>query len=483
MGHVIRSQIPIDSGKGESLTGIKYNRFISDSPNCVKVPNSVIQISNLSKAYDIWASPGARLRHAITEILPGAKKANNASLAHKSFYALKSLDLTIEKGESIGVIGRNGSGKSTLLQLITGILRPSSGSVETKGRIAALLELGSGFNPEFTGRENVFFSAALLGFSKEQISTAYDTITDFANIGDFIDQPVKNYSSGMVLRLAFSVYTMVQPDILIVDEALAVGDEGFQRKCFRRLETLREAGTTLLIVSHSPSAIIHHCDRAIWLEQGELVSDASPKETMAAYHRFTHLAPTERKAFIQRGDFMSGKRSARTSANPEVKETPVATLDPELVPQSRDEYPQRGARIQNYQIRDSRGQPVNVLKRNDSYTFEYEATFDADCHGVFFAMFIKTINGFELGGATSPPITQRIDHITAGSVHKLSFSFKCLLNHGVYFINAGIEKLEAENSVFAHRIVDSVMFRVIPDLNVEATGIIDFQIQSKRAST
>ncbi len=438
-----------------------------------------IQTTKLSKKYNIWPDPRTRLRHAVTEMLPRRKEANDQPKPYKSFYALKELTLQIKAGESVGIIGRNGSGKSTLLQLITGILQPSSGSVVANGKIAALLELGSGFNPDFTGKENVFFSAALLGFPREQIIASYDAIVEFANIGDFIDQPVKNYSSGMRLRLAFSVYTMVAPDILIVDEALSVGDEGFQRKCFRRLETLREAGTTLLFVSHSPSSVVQLCDRAIWLEQGEMVYDAAPKETMAAYHRFTHLPANERTAFIEEGCLRSSPNEEKSAKKTDSQKTSTAQIDPSLVPQSLDEYPSRGAQIRNFRIRDSGGQIVNVLKRNDRYTFEYDVHFNETCHGVFFAMFIKSLNGMELGGATTPPTSKRIDQIPTGTIKHISFSFKCLLNFGVYFINAGVEKIESENSVFAHRIVDSVMFRVIPEIDVTATGILDFQIEAK----
>ena len=438
-----------------------------------------IQTFGLSKKYDMWTSPRARLRHAIVEMLPRAKSNTQSPQSCTSFFALKELTLTIKKGESVGIIGRNGSGKSTLLQLITGILQPSSGSVVTNGKIAALLELGSGFNPEFTGRENVFFSAALLGFSREQILAAYEEIEHFANIGTFIDQPVKNYSSGMRLRLAFSVYTMVAPDILIVDEALSVGDEGFQRKCFRRLETLREAGTTLLFVSHSPSSIVQLCDRAIWLEKGKMVCDAAPKETMAAYHRFTHLPPRDRAPFIEQGVLSQRQDSDDAPETDRQDDTQTVLIDSTLIPQSLDEYPQRGAKIHNYRIENSKGQTVNVLKRNETYTFKYEVRFDETCHGIFFAMFIKSLNGIELGGATTPSMSKRIDSIPKGSTRTLSFSFKCLLTHGVYFINAGIEKIEDDHSVFAHRIVDATMFRVIPEPNAQTTGMLDFQIETQ----
>lgn len=439
-------------------------------------PDPVILCEQLAKTYLPSMRSGRRVWQAIRETWFGG---DTSGSMEGGVHALRPLDLSIGRGQSVGIIGRNGSGKSTLLQLICGVLRPSAGRVVKDGKVAALLELGSGFDPDFTGRDNVYFAASLLGFSEAEIDAAYQEIEQFAGIGAFIERPVRCYSSGMKLRLAFAVYTMVRPDILIIDEALAVGDEGFQRKCYRRLERLRDEGTTLLFVSHSPAAVLQLCDRVLWFEAGRLIADGSPKPVMDAYHRFNYLSPGQRKPFIesfQKGGVVPEGLVAPASDTKEA-EAESPSLDPTLVPQSRDSYPSRGCEIRNFKIINNTGRETNVLERNQRVKFVYEVVFHEHCHGVFFAMFIKSLNGTELGGMTEPPLSARIPEVRAGAVYQVEFSFQCLLTHGVYFINAGVEKMENDESVFAHRIVDAVLFRVLPQKGSANTGIIDFQIR------
>lgn len=237
-----------------------------------------ISVSGLSKSYRIFGHPGDRIKQALTL---------GRVRFHREFEALKDVSFTVSKGETVGIIGRNGSGKSTLLQLICGILKPTSGSIKVTGRISALLELGTGFHPEFTGRENVYFQGAVMGFSSEQMDERFDGIAAFADIGGFIDQPVRTYSSGMYVRLAFAVAVATDPDILIVDEALSVGDARFQAKCFRRFETLKERGVTLLVVSHATELITRICDKAAMLEGGRLVAVDNASAVVNRY--LTHL--------------------------------------------------------------------------------------------------------------------------------------------------------------------------------------------------
>lgn len=228
-----------------------------------------ISVQGLSKRYEIYANPRDRLKQFL---LPRLQRATSRSAQQyfREFWAVKDVSFEIKRGETIGIIGRNGSGKSTLLQMICGTLTPTSGMVATRGRIAALLELGSGFNPDFTGRENVYLNAAVLGLSKQEIDNRFDDIAAFADIRQFMDQPVKVYSSGMLARLAFSVAVQVDPDVLVVDEALSVGDMAFQEKSFTRMKRIRDAGTSILFVSHSPSAVRNFCNRAIWLDAGQM---------------------------------------------------------------------------------------------------------------------------------------------------------------------------------------------------------------------
>ena len=243
-----------------------------------------IKVSNLSKCYQIYNKPNDRLRQSIYPRLQWLV-GKQPKQYHREFWALKNVSFEIKKGETVGIIGRNGSGKSTLLQMICGMLNATTGSIQTHGRIAALLELGSGFNPEFTGRENVSMNGAILGLSQKEIETRYDHIVEFADIGEFIDQPVKIFSSGMLMRLAFATQTALDPDILIVDEALAVGDMSFQIKCFARMNQLREKGTTILFVSHSLSTVLSFCDRAVYLWRGEQMAFGPVADVAKQYQR------------------------------------------------------------------------------------------------------------------------------------------------------------------------------------------------------
>ncbi|MCC6415467.1 MAG: ABC transporter ATP-binding protein, partial [Opitutaceae bacterium] len=256
-------------------------------------PKPAIKAIGLGKTYRIWQAPADRLLspvlHNLARLTPGPAKLaldRRAARGYKDFAALADINFEVNRGEAVAIVGRNGAGKSTLLQLIAGTLQPSSGSMEVNGRVAALLELGAGFNADFTGRENVFLSGAVLGVSNAEMEKRYDEVLAFADIGDFIDQPVKTYSSGMMMRLAFAVNTCVDPEILIVDEALSVGDAPFQAKCFRRLRNLIEEGTTLLFVSHDIGTIRSICSRALWLKNGRTEMWGEAKPVAREYEKF-----------------------------------------------------------------------------------------------------------------------------------------------------------------------------------------------------
>lgn len=293
----------------------------------------VITAEGLGKVYRLWHNPAARLK---APLLQGASRwlggnqalARAAAACYRDFTALHPLDFTIRRGEAVGIIGRNGSGKSTLLQLIAGILQPSSGRVTARGRISALLELGSGFNPDFTGRENVYLNGAILGLSSRQIEERYAQITAFADIGDFIDEPVKTYSSGMMMRLAFAVAVSVQPDILIVDEALSVGDVFFTQKCFERIREILAAGTTLIFVSHDTAAVQNMCSRGLLLQGGRLVHDGSPEECVTRYFAL--------------GGRQASRAPAAAGSHPTVNATlRQGMLDHDLLPRARSRHGDR----------------------------------------------------------------------------------------------------------------------------------------------
>jgi len=244
--------------------------------------NVAIRVSNLGKCYQIYDAPRDRLKQFIVPRLQQLA-GQTPKQYFREFWALKDVSFEVKKGETVGIIGRNGSGKSTLLQMICGTLNPTIGGIQISGRIAALLELGFGFNPEFTGRENVFMNAAVLGLSSEEIDSRFDDIVAFADIGQFIEQPVKTYSSGMIVRLAFAVQSQIDPDVLVIDEALSVGDAKFQAKCFDRLKKLKDGGTSILLVTHSSEQIVTHCTRALLLESGKVFEAGNPRFVVNRY--------------------------------------------------------------------------------------------------------------------------------------------------------------------------------------------------------
>lgn len=439
-----------------------------------------IALKDISKIYKRYQRPVDRL----TELLfPGDSDAED-------FWALKNVSLEISKGETVGIIGRNGSGKSTLLQIITGTLQQTSGEVEVQGRISALLELGSGFNPEFTGRQNIFFNGQILGLSTEEIEARFDRIVAFADIGDFIDEPLKTYSSGMMVRLAFAVAINTEPDVLIVDEALSVGDEAFQRKCFTRLYEFQQQGVTILFVSHAASSIVELCDRAVLLDQGELIMNGLPKNTVAQYQKFIY-APKEKRAelrdslkgmtaiasFVDGSSFSDNDSAQKTTGNQSQAKNgslPDDLYDPNLVPQQTLAYEQRGAIIKDTMVKNATGKQVNLLCRNRQYIYCYQVFFSEERFKVRFGMMIKTITGFELGGAASHAANREIECIPANSIVDVRFSFVCALVPGTYFLNAGVLGRINGEDVYLDRVIDTAMFKVQPEAELRTTGIIDF---------
>lgn len=448
----------------------------------------VISLEGISKCYKQYAHPVDRLKELI---LPAHSKATE-------FWALRNIKLSISRGETLGIIGRNGSGKSTLLQIIVGTLTPTSGQAQVKGRISALLELGSGFNLEFTGRQNVFFNGRLLGLEQEEIEKRFDEIEAFAEIGHFIDQPVKTYSSGMFVRLAFAVAINVDPDILIVDEALAVGDEAFQRKCFSRIRSFREQGKTILFVSHAASSIIELCNRSILVDHGEIILSGSPKLIIAKYHKLLYCPMDQVDTFREEikalnrsqenslanslmGDsddpslqLLNNHSQAKDSKIPKKSEP---FYDPHLKPESTISYITRGAEIRDPFLTTLEGDKVNHLVRGEEYIYHYTVDFSEDAHQVRFGMLIKTVSGFFLGGAATHPINKMIEFIPANTTAKVEFKFSCLLLPGVYFLNNGVLGLIDAEECYLHRCVDVLMFRVQSEEELIATQTVDFLIE------
>src|SRR5690242_6652829 len=414
-----------------------------------------IRVDRLSKRYEIYAQPAHRLKQMI---LPRAQRAmrRSARTYFNEFWALRDVSFDVRKGETVGIVGRNGSGKSTLLQMICGTLNPTLGTVAVNGRVAALLELGAGFNPEFTGRESVRLSGLLYGLSEHELNARFDAILDFAGIGDFIDQPIKTYSSGMYVRLAFAVAINVSPDVLVVDEALSVGDEAFQRKCFARIDAIRDAGATILFVSHATGTVMELCDRAILLDEGEMIADDTPKFVVSRYHKLLY-APADKAVAVREAIRQESVAVNAGAALPAIRskarcgssnKTPTAVNDVEIrnveesayfdeamSPLSTVHYPSRGALISAPRIETLMGRQVNVLFPGREYIYTYDVLFQAAAAGVRLGMMIKTITGLELGGAATPSLASGMS-VAAGQRLQARFHFRAMLASGVYFMNA-----------------------------------------------
>lgn len=428
-----------------------------------------ISVEGLSKRYEIYSQPADRLKQMLLPRLQRAARRYPRAYFHE-FWALRDVSFDVHRGETIGIVGRNGSGKSTLLQMICGTLTPTLGSVAVKGRIAALLELGAGFNPEFTGKENVRLSGLLYGLSDDELRDRYDAILDFAEIGNFIDQPVKTYSSGMYVRLAFAVAINVSPDILVIDEALSVGDEAFQRKCFARIDQIRDGGATILFVSHAAQSVLQLCDRAILMEHGRNLLIGQPKEVIAFYQKLIY-APPQRYQEVLNEIKTIASPAEKTAHDRAAVSLPVGGIfrndladteryDPSLIPKSTVEFESHGIRICSLRIQNVQGKDVNVLMPGGAYIYSYDVEFDPSATHVHFGMMIKTVSGVELYGTDSHAEGEGIVYVPPHARIRVAFRFRALMLPGAYFLNAGCMGTTHRGDGFLHRIVDGLMFRV-----------------------
>lgn len=467
------------SRKQDRVSLMSFEVIAADqSATLVPASTLAIRVENLSKCFHIYERPRQRLQQLLLAPLKNRLQHTNVKY-YREFWALKNINFEVSRGETVGIIGKNGSGKSTLLQIICGTLTATEGSVEVNGRIAALLELGSGFNPDFTGRENIYLNGTILGLTRQEIDNRFAEIEAFADIGDFIDQQVKSYSSGMAVRLAFAVAINADPEILIVDEALSVGDELFQRKCFSRIEAIRQKGATILFVSHAGSAIVELCDRAILLDSGDKLTEGAPKQVVGNYQKMLYAA-ADRRAII-REQIISGLPPTDMSSEPEeselfeIEHDIEESFDPDLKPHSTIEYEHKGARIRDAGIYTKSKVRVNNLVRGRSYLYRYSVDFADVAERVRFGMLIKTVSGAELGGAVSAPsVGQSVELIEAGTSVQVQFEFACNLTPGLYFLNAGVTGISDQIETFLHRALDVAAFRVIAESGCLATSIVDF---------
>lgn len=439
-----------------------------------------IKIQNLTKIYKLYENPMSRLKEALH---PFKKK------YHRDFHALLNLSLEIKKGETVGIIGKNGSGKSTLLKIITGVLTPTSGSVTVQGKVSAILELGAGFNPEMTGVENIYLNNSLNGMSKAQTDKKIKEIIEFADLGDFIHQPIKTYSSGMKARLAFAVSINVEPDILIVDEALSVGDASFGRKCFAKMEEIRSKGATILFVSHSEASIVSLCSRAIWISRGEQVIEGAPKLVTGLYmkhvnenkvdiagvkNEYSSLVSAEKAKPLPSGNPEQSPSHGDESIKPQLAKQKTAIkefFNPALKSSSTITYAEKGARISDVKVTTTDGRLVNVLKQGNIYIYSYQAAIEYSLKNVQLGFLIKKKDGTPLGGGVFPAKQEFIPNLSG--VHKVNIYFRCELNAGEYFLNCGILADIDSKHDYAHRILDAFMIKII-EADSQITSSVNF---------
>ena len=423
-----------------------------------------ISVKKLSKCYRIFPSPQARLLQGIL----GHRKQ-----LYRNFWALRDINFELRQGQTLGVVGRNGSGKSTLLQILCGTLTPTEGHINCQGRIAGLLELGSGFNPEFTGIENIFLNASLLGLKQKDIDSRLDSILAFADIGEHIHQPVKTYSSGMALRLAFAVQANIEPDILIVDEALAVGDELFQKKCFSRLSQLKQQGTSILLVTHSCAQIIQHCDQALLLHKGQQQLLGQPSIITTTYQQLANAPDEQWPAVIKRRQNLINSNKSNTDENKSKLAEHATEHDPNLIPQSREIYPSEGIMIESVTVEHPDGRECNQITFGAAFQlrFKYRATSDHKPQPIRCGCHIANNQGLRITGQAFP-LSGEFFSPKAETQWDMVFSFGAGLLPGVYFVGGGIWPAD-QPGAFLHRVVDFCAMRILSNPDSTPSGICD----------
>ena len=380
-------------------------------------------------------------------------------------WVLRNISFDIHAGEAIGIVGENGAGKSTLLKVITGTLQPTEGRVQINGRVAAILELGMGFNPELTGRQNVYHAAGLMGFSVEQISQAMQDIEAFADIGEYFDEPVRTYSSGMQVRVAFAVATAYRPEILIIDEALSVGDAGFGRKCFQRIEGYQNSGTTLLFVSHDIESVKKLCKRAIFLREGELVSIGAAKNVCDEYE----------KQLFGGSEATTGSIIQADASDDAPKQS---MLDPSLVASCEMVYGNGKADIEYCWLEDLGGNRINIVESGTPFRWCYRVRFNDEVDDPIFAMMLKTREGIALYGVDSTDYQSPASRMGDGDKLDIVFQLSNSLAPGEYYLNCGVRTDSSEGIEFLSRRVDTSIVRVISaSHSTGSVGLMDMRAQ------
>lgn len=411
-----------------------------------------IAVKNISKKFKLYDNPKARLKEALSF---------NGKKYYKEFHALKNISFEVEKGDIVGIIGKNGSGKSTLLKIITGVLNQSEGEVVVKGKIAALLELGAGFNPEYTGMENIYLQGTIMGFTHKEMEAKIEDILEFAEIGEFINQPVKTYSSGMFVRLAFAVATQTLPDILIVDEALAVGDEKFQRKCYSYLEKMRNKGTTILFVSHAMTTVEQICNKGILMESGELIYSGTPKEVIDLYHDRIYALDAEELKHL----------NSKVSQKIEDSEQPSKNYQDQMANHELKFNEKREVQISNVEI-----------CKNDEKTFLFDSgdlssviltihnNTSREIQDIIVGFKIRTKQGIEVYGNSTFYFEELPISLKSNESKKIVFKQNLNLMPGFYYLTYAVAKKKLSDMGYYDKLIDYTIIQ-IEDKNIKGSGI------------
>ncbi len=430
-----------------------------------------IDVRDVTKIYKLYDKPIDRLKESLN---PFHKN------YHRDFYALNHISFQVKKGETVGIIGTNGSGKSTILKIITGVLTPTTGTAKVDGVISALLELGAGFNMDYTGIENIYMNGTMMGFSRKEMDEKLQDILDFADIGDFVYQPVKTYSSGMFVRLAFALAINVDPEILIVDEALSVGDVFFQAKCYRRMEEIRKSGTTILMVTHDMGSIIKYCDKVVLLNKGEFVAEGAPGRMVDMYKKILAGQMDSLKEELEEMNDFSGDKALEDKAFKEDKtfkkeEIRGSGLMKEkiAVNANRTEYGDGRAEIFDFGLEDQRGNLSNLILKGEMFTIREKIRFFADIKAPIFTYTIKDKKGTSLTGTNTMYEGADIKPVKNGDIYEVSFTQKMTLQGGEYLLSMSCTGFEGEEHVVYHRLYDVASITVISNKNT--VGVYDME--------
>ena len=405
-----------------------------------------IQVKHLNKMYKLYNKPSDRLKEALGFHVPV-----------REHYALRDVSFNVKRGETVGIIGTNGSGKSTILKIITGVLNPTGGEVVVDGRISALLELGAGFNMEYTGIENVYLNGTMMGFSKEEIDARLQDILDFADIGDFVHQPVKAYSSGMFVRLAFAVAINIDPEILIVDEALSVGDVFFQAKCYRKFEEFKKMGRTILFVSHDLSSISRYCDRVVLLNKGVKLEEGSPKQMVDMYKQLLVGQDPVKK---------EEKETARENWNEKFQ------VNPNML-----EYGSKLAEITDFAVIDEKGRYTNTIEKGSSFRIKMRVLFHEAIQEPIMAYTFKDIKGTEITGTNTMFEKVHVEHSGEGDVCTVTFTQDMFLQGGEYLLSFGCTGYKDGEFTVFHRLYDACNITVVSNKNTVGFYDMDSKVE------